>query len=57
VLTCHPTDTLESVIKKIVESKVHRLVIVNEHDQAIGVLSLSDLLKFLVLTPHSKKNI
>ncbi|XP_019857328.1 PREDICTED: 5'-AMP-activated protein kinase subunit gamma-1-like isoform X2 [Amphimedon queenslandica] len=54
VLTCLPSDKLGVIIKKIVESKVHRLVIVNTDRHAIGVLSLSDILRFLVLTPHSK---
>lgn len=31
--------------------QVHRLVIVDKDDRCIGVISLSDILKFLVLRP------
>ena len=34
--------------------KVHRLVIVDKENRCIGVLSLSDILKFLVLRPLGK---
>lgn len=34
--------------------QVHRLVVVNEHHHVVGVVSLSDILKFLVLSPHPK---
>ena len=34
--------------------QVHRLVIVNEQHHVVGVVSLSDILKFLVLTPHGR---
>ena len=35
--------------------QIHRLVIVDDHHHVIGVLSLSDILKFLVLTSHTRK--
>lgn len=31
--------------------QVHRLVVVNEEDKVIGIISLSDLLMYLVLRP------
>lgn len=31
--------------------KVHRLVVVDEEDKVIGIISLSDLLLYLVLRP------
>ena len=34
--------------------QVHRLVIVDKDNRCIGVLSLSDILKFLVLRPLGK---
>ena len=33
--------------------QVHRLVVVDNDKHVIGVLSLSDLLSFLVLNPHT----
>lgn len=32
-------------------SQVHRLVVVDENDKVIGIISLSDLLMYLVLRP------
>lgn len=42
-----PDDTLESVIKKIHENKIHRVFIVDDetHMVPIGVISLRDILK------------
>ncbi|XP_025411675.1 5'-AMP-activated protein kinase subunit gamma isoform X2 [Sipha flava] len=51
VQKCHLTDTLFNVIEKIVRAEVHRLVIVDTEDKVIGILSLSDILHYLVLRP------
>ncbi|KAL4107541.1 hypothetical protein QTP88_017873 [Uroleucon formosanum] len=51
VQKCHLTDTLYSVIEKIVRAEVHRLVVVDVEDKVIGILSLSDILHYLVLRP------
>jgi 5'-AMP-activated protein kinase regulatory gamma subunit len=51
VQKCHLTDTLFSVIEKIVRAEVHRLVVVDTEDKVIGILSLSDILHYLVLRP------
>ncbi|KAK7602449.1 hypothetical protein V9T40_008038 [Parthenolecanium corni] len=56
---CHLTDTLFSVLEKIVKAEVHRLVVVDKDEKVIGIISLSDLLVFLVLRPcgdHKIKN-
>ena len=34
--------------------QVHRLVVVDNDHHVVGVVSLSDILKFLVLVLHSK---
>lgn len=34
--------------------QVHRLVVVDEEDKVIGIISLSDLLLYLVLRPCGK---
>jgi len=52
VATCRKTDLLSDVIKIIVNAGVHRLVIVDDFNHVIGVVSLSDLLKFLIIDPH-----
>lgn len=38
-------------MERIVRAEVHRLVIVNEHRKVVGIISLSDILLFLVLRP------
>uniref|UniRef100_A0A9J8B3W4 Protein kinase, AMP-activated, gamma 3b non-catalytic subunit n=1 Tax=Cyprinus carpio carpio TaxID=630221 RepID=A0A9J8B3W4_CYPCA len=47
VLKCYPHETLETIIDRI----VHRLVLVDTEDVVRGIVSLSDLLQALVLTP------
>lgn len=47
---CTRTDTLRSVVDKLVGGEVHRLVVVdNETDKhVVGIISLSDILYHLV---------
>ncbi|XP_076328386.1 5'-AMP-activated protein kinase subunit gamma-1-like isoform X3 [Tachypleus tridentatus] len=49
VVKCRSHDTLGSVLEILVKAEVHRLVMVDDWDHVIGVVSLSDILKFLVL--------
>merc|ERR1719412_1151270 len=51
VHSCKQTDTLFSVMEKIVKAEVHRLVIVDDENRVMGVVSLSDILSYLVLRP------
>eukprot|EP00096_Caligus_rogercresseyi_P011939 TRINITY_DN4855_c0_g1_i3.p1 TRINITY_DN4855_c0_g1~~TRINITY_DN4855_c0_g1_i3.p1 ORF type:complete len:475 (+),score=155.03 TRINITY_DN4855_c0_g1_i3:1636-3060(+) len=48
---CKHTDSLFSVMEKIVKAEVHRLVVVDEDNCVAGVISLSDILTYLVLEP------
>ncbi|XP_071748514.1 5'-AMP-activated protein kinase subunit gamma-1 isoform X2 [Lepeophtheirus salmonis] len=48
---CKQTDSLFDVMKNIVKAEVHRLVVVDDDDKVIGIISLSDLLAFLVMKP------
>lgn len=45
------TDKFWDVVQKLVLHEVHGLVVVNNDNALRGVLTLSDVLKFLVLTP------
>ena len=54
VHTCKRTDTLFHVMENIVKAEVHRLVIIDEDSKVCGVVSLSDILSFLVLRPTGK---
>ncbi|OCT92765.1 hypothetical protein XELAEV_18015829mg, partial [Xenopus laevis] len=50
VLKCYEHETLETILNRLVEAEVHRLVVVDENDVAKGIVSLSDILQCLVLT-------
>ncbi|XP_071036176.1 5'-AMP-activated protein kinase subunit gamma-1 isoform X9 [Parasteatoda tepidariorum] len=54
VYGCTLDDTLGTVIRTIVTSKAHRLVVIDENKSVVGIVSLSDILKFLVVQPLSK---
>jgi len=56
VQKCHLDDSLITVMEKIVRAEVHRLVVVDNEDKVIGVISLSDILKELVLKPCRKNS-
>lgn len=51
VQKCSLDETLYTVMERIVRAEVHRLVVVDENDKVIGIISLSDLLLYLVLRP------
>lgn len=44
----------EQVMAKIVRAEVHRLVVVDDDEHVVGIVSLSDILTFLVLKPLGK---
>lgn len=48
---CILDETLYVIMERIVRAEVHRLVIVDEADKVIGIISLSDILYHLVLRP------
>ncbi|XP_024150069.1 5'-AMP-activated protein kinase subunit gamma-1 isoform X1 [Oryzias melastigma] len=51
VIKCYPHETLETILDRIVKAEVHRLVLVDSADMVKGIISLSDLLQAMVLTP------
>ncbi|XP_072513384.1 5'-AMP-activated protein kinase subunit gamma-1 isoform X2 [Salminus brasiliensis] len=51
VIKCYPDETLETIIDRIVEAEVHRLVLVDRDNVVRGIISLSDLLQAIVLSP------
>ncbi|KAK8379098.1 hypothetical protein O3P69_019138 [Scylla paramamosain] len=48
---CTLQETLGTIMERIVRAEVHRLVVVDEKDRVVGIISLSDILKELVLKP------
>lgn len=51
---CTLDETLGTIMERIVRAEVHRLVVVDDKDKVVGVISLSDILKELVLKPCSE---
>uniref|UniRef100_A0A674B2N1 5'-AMP-activated protein kinase subunit gamma-2-like n=1 Tax=Salmo trutta TaxID=8032 RepID=A0A674B2N1_SALTR len=51
VMQCHKLDTLETIVDRIVKAEVHRLVVVDDRSAIEGIISLSDILQALVLSP------
>ncbi|KAG8182890.1 hypothetical protein JTE90_004255 [Oedothorax gibbosus] len=49
VLKCTLDDTFSTVLQRIVKAEVHRLVVVDNEDHVVGMISLSDILNYLVL--------
>ncbi|XP_058501999.1 5'-AMP-activated protein kinase subunit gamma-2-like isoform X2 [Solea solea] len=51
VMKCNKMEALDTIVDRIVKAEVHRLVVVDEESRIIGIVSLSDILQALVLTP------
>ncbi len=49
IYTCSEEDRLDSVFETIRKSRVHRLIVVDDNMRLQGVLSLSDILKYVLL--------
>lgn len=49
VASCTKNESLVTIMERIVKKEVHRLVVVDEQSHVIGIISLSDILKFIVL--------
>ncbi|EAW13152.1 AMP-activated serine/threonine-protein kinase regulatory subunit SNF4 [Aspergillus clavatus NRRL 1] len=49
IYTCSLTDGLDTIFDTIRKSRVHRLVVVDEHFRLKGVLTLSDILQYILL--------
>ena len=51
VAKCYKHEILSTCMDRIVRAEVHRLVVVDDEEHVIGVLSLSDLLYYIVMRP------
>lgn len=51
VHSCKLDETLFTIMERIVRVEVHRLVVVDDDKKVIGIISLSDILLYLVLRP------
>jgi 5'-AMP-activated protein kinase regulatory gamma subunit len=51
VQTCRKSESLSVIMERIVKAEVHRLIVVDDQEKVVGVVSLSDILHYLVLRP------
>ena len=51
VAKCYKTESLSTCMERIVKAEVHRLFVVDNNEHVIGVVSLSDLLYYIVIRP------
>ena len=49
IYTCAEGDRLDSVFDLVRKSRVHRLIVIDEDNRLKGVVSLSDILKYVLL--------
>ncbi|KAL8803751.1 MAG: hypothetical protein Q9200_006081 [Gallowayella weberi] len=49
IYTCSIDDRLDTIFDTIRKSRVHRFVVINEDSQLVGVLTLSDILEYILL--------
>lgn len=54
VQKCTLDESLFTVMERIVRAEVHRLVVTDENSKVIGIISLSDILLYLVLRPSGE---
>jgi 5'-AMP-activated protein kinase regulatory gamma subunit len=56
VAKCYKHESLFVCMERIVKAEVHRIVVVDNDEHVIGVLSLSDLLYYIVIRPTKTIN-
>lgn len=54
VQKCNLDESLYTIMERIVRAEVHRLVVIDENRKVIGIISLSDILLYLVLRPSGE---
>ncbi|WZH40847.1 Nuclear protein SNF4 [Fusarium acuminatum] len=49
IYTCSEGDSLDSIFDTVRKSRVHRLIVVDDENKLKGIISLSDILKYVLL--------
>lgn len=49
IYTCSPEDGLDTIFETIRKSRVHRLMVIDNDNCLQGILSLSDILQYILL--------
>jgi 5'-AMP-activated protein kinase regulatory gamma subunit len=53
VVSCPESEPLSHVIETLISEEVHRIVVLDSQRRLSGLISLSDIIKYLVLRPFS----
>ena len=48
IYTCSIDDRLDTIFDTIRKSRVHRLIVIDETNRLVGILTLSDILEYLL---------
>ncbi|XP_076054705.1 SNF4/AMP-activated protein kinase gamma subunit isoform X2 [Oratosquilla oratoria] len=54
---CTLDETIGTIMERIVRAEVHRLVVVDQTNKVVGIVSLSDILQELVLKPSEENEL
>jgi 5'-AMP-activated protein kinase regulatory gamma subunit len=54
IYTCSEEDRLDSIFDTVRKSRVHRLVVIDDENRLRGIISLSDILKYVLLYGESE---
>jgi CBS domain-containing protein len=54
-VVCSNSDTVESVVLKLVVHKVHRIFVVSDKLAPVGVISLTDIMQFMLAQQYQSK--
>jgi 5'-AMP-activated protein kinase regulatory gamma subunit len=57
IYTCTLNDRLDSIFETIRKSRVHRLVVIDEQSKLKGVLTLSDIVEYVLLEGENPNEI
>ncbi len=57
IYTCSEDDRLDAIFETIRKSRVHRLIVVDDENRLKGIISLSDILKYVLLYGEEEDDI
>lgn len=57
IYTCSEDDRLDAIFETIRKSRVHRLIVVDDESRLKGIISLSDILKYVLLYGEEEDDI
>lgn len=55
IYTCTEEDRLDSIFDTVRKSRVHRLIVVDDESKLRGIISLSDILKYVLIPLHGEE--